>query len=265
VGGSLYGATELNNLLSPAYAWYWSKTGDHRCLLAGDDLFNHVFDSAMSYNPYGLLGSGWTWSVKEFNQVYKWSFDYVRWRTGQNPDGSFPAVATVQAAANPCENGSNPCNAPWTDYTTPVQIGWVPGIGGLSPSIWGPMNPSVTSTTATFSLNVFKPNVTLTVYYGTAAPAACDLHDPKPPNCMQPFPSFGFQPMLAANYPQRSITTTVMQDPTAQSQGVQNIYDATVTITGLTPNTTYHWRPLTTDASGNMAAYHDQTFTTTAN
>jgi hypothetical protein len=265
VGGALYSATELNDLVSPAYAWYWSKTGDNTYLTRGDDLFNHVFDSAMLYNPSGFLGNGWTYSVKEFNQIYEWSFDYVRWRTGRNPDGSFPAVGTVQAAANRCENGSNPCIAFWTDYTTPLQIGWLPAQGTFFPSIWGPINPSVTSTTITFSLNVFKPNVTLTVYYGTTAPAACDLNNPKPPNCMQPFPNFGFQAMLAANYPYRSRSVTVTQDTTAVSQGVLNIYDATVTIIGLRPNTIYHWRPLTTDASGNMAAYHDQTFTTSAN
>ena len=263
VGGTHSDTTSLNDLVSPAYAWYWSKTGDNKYLTEGDDLFNHVFDDASFYNPSGLVGGGWTWSVKEFNQIYKWSFDYVRWRTGQNPDGSSPAVGTVQAAANPCDNGSNPCVAPWTDYTTPVQFGWVPG--GGSPSIWGPINARVTATTATFLLNIFKPNVTMTVYYGTAAPGVCNLNNPQPPNCMQPFPNFGFQAMLSANYPHRSTTTTGTQNQTAVSQGVLNVYDTTVTITGLRPNTTYHWRPLTTDASGNMAAYHDQTFITKSN
>ena len=79
---------------------------------------------------------------------------------------------------------------------------------------------------------------------------------------MQPFPNFGFQAMLSANYPYRPAATRVVQNQTAVSQGVANVYDATVTITGLAPNTTYHCRTLTTDALGNMAAYHDQTFTT---
>ena len=84
----LYSATELNDLVATAYAWYWSKTNDSTVLAEGDDLFNHVFDSAGSQGT----GGGWTYSVKEFNQVYKWSFDYVRWRTGQNPDGTSPAT-----------------------------------------------------------------------------------------------------------------------------------------------------------------------------
>jgi hypothetical protein len=56
-----------------------------------------------------------------------------------------------------------------------------------------------------------------------------------------------------------------MQDQTAMSQGIYNVYDATVIINGLTPGATYHWRPLTTDANGNMAAFPDQTFTVPSN
>lgn len=255
VPGGLFGATELNDLVAPAYAWYWSKTNDSRYLTQGDDLFSHVFDSG-----------GWTWSVKEFNQVYKWSFDYVRWRSGQNPDGSVPAVETVMAASNPCENDSNPCNAPWTDYTTPVSFSWVPPSNGGFPII-NPNtvnSPTVTATTATFTFQVFKPNTSATIFYGLTAPTPCDLNNPQPPNCMQPFPDFGFLNMLNANYTNQSDPGVEVQDPAALAVGVTNIYDETITITGLTPNTTYHWRPLTTDASGNMAAFFDQTFTTAA-
>lgn len=258
----LYSATELNDLVSPAYAWYWSKTNDPNVLAEGDDLFNHVFDSAGSQG----VGGGWTYSVKEFNQVYKWSFDYVRWRTGQNPDGTTPAIETVQAAANPCEQGGSPCNAPWTDYTTPVSFSWIPQQNGQAPQILpnGLPAPVVTASTATFTFNVFKPNTTATVYYGTNPPGTCNLNDPEPPFCMQPFPNFGFVDMLTASYPNQSDTVTATQDAVALSEGVTNIYDVTITVTGLTPGTTYHWRPLTTDASGNMAAFYDQTFTTPA-
>ena len=259
----LYSATELNDLVSPAYAWYWSKTGDADILAAGDDLFNHTFDSAGPAN--GGVGGGWTYSVKEFNQVYKWSFDYVRWRTGHNPDGS-PAISTVMVAANPCEQPSSPCNAPWTDFTTPVQFAWTPGSNGLPPNLLpNPLpTPSVTATTATLTFSLFKPNTNIVVYYGTNAPGSCNLNNPAPPFCMQPFPNFGFEQMLGTSYPNQSDPVTDVQDPIAVSQGVNNIYDATITLTGLTPNTTYHWRPLATDASGNQAAFYDQTFTTAA-
>jgi hypothetical protein len=82
---------------------------------------------------------------------------------------------------------------------------------------------------------------------------------------MQPFPNFGFQQMLSANYANHSAPSMGMQDQTAMSQGINNVYDATVIINGLTPGVTYHWRPLTTDANGNMAAFPDQTFTVPSN
>ncbi len=261
VGGALYDATELNDLVAPAFAWYWYESNDTTYLNEGDDLFSHVFDSAGGQNRGG--GNGWTWAVKEYNQVYKWSFDYVRWRSGQNPDGSQPPVAAVMAAANPYMG-------PWTDYTTPVQFIWNSTGRGSYPSIDPVLSDYAntvvvaTPTTATFYVNVFKPNTSLTVYYGTAAPGACNPNNPQPPNCMQPFPSFGFQQMLTANYANYSQTTVGTQDPVALGLGITNIYDETVTITGLTPNTTYHWRPLTADTLGNMAAYYDQTFTTPA-
>ena len=168
------------------------------------------------------MGNGWTWSVKEFNQVYKWSFDYVRYRTGHNPDGSSPAIGAVMAAANPCGNQSQPCNAPWTDYTTPVSFAWWPGNGGSPPTI-NPNTinpPTVTGTTATFWFNVFKPNTTATIYYGTAAPVICDVYNPQPPQCMQPFPNFGFLNMLTQSYPNQSVTVTDVQDQTAVGLGI---------------------------------------------
>ncbi len=263
VAGTLYQASELNDLVSNPFAWLWYNTNNSTYQTEGDDLFNHVFDSAGGSGV--LVGSGWTWSVKEFNQVYKGSFDYVRWRTGHNPDGS-PATETVQAASNPCDNGTNPCNAPWTDYTAPVQFEWWPGFGSTLPVVYPytVQAPSLKATSATFWFNTFKPNTTVTIYYGTSAPGTCNLNNPQPPNCMQAYPNFGFQQMLSANYANHSGAVMGVQDQTAMLQGVTNIYDEAITITGLAPNTTYHWRPLTTDANGNQAAYHDQTFTTPA-
>ena len=258
-----YGETSLNDLVAPAYAWYWYMSGNNTYLTEGDDLFANNFNDGGS----GLAGyGGWSWSVKEFNQVYKWSFDYVRWRSGQNPDGSQPPVASVLPAANPCENNTSPCNAPWTDYTAPVQFEWWPGNGNGIPMIYPTTIPApvVTATTAYFWINVFKPNTSLTVYYGTSAPGTCDIWDPLPPNCMQPFPNFGFLQMLTANYPYQSQTIVGVQDQTALSMGITNIYDESLTITGLQPGTTYHFRPLMTDQNGNMTAFYDQTFTTAA-
>ena len=261
VPGTLFDATELNDLVATAWAWYWYKTGNSTYLNQGDDLFLHVWDSASGQNSGG--GTGWTYSVKEFNQVYKWSFDYVRWRSGQNPDGSMPPVETILPATNPCDNQTSPCNAPWTDYTTPVQFEWVAGAGGNQPTINPTLTPPVvSSTTANFWLSVFKPNTTMQVWYGTTNPTPCNPQDPQSPYCMQPFPNFGFLTMLQDNYANKSQVATCFQDQTAKGLGINNIYDCTVSLTGLTPNTTYFWQTLTTDSLGNMAVYNPIAFTT---
>ena len=254
VAGTLYQSTELNDLVSPAYAWYWYKTGDTNSLNLGDDAFQHVWDSANGQNGGG--DGGWTWSVKEYNQVYKWSFDYVRWRSGANPDGTTPPVEDVLPAANPY-------TGPVTDYSTPVQFTWNAPMNGQVAGIDPTLGPvTVNGTTATFWFNLFKPNTTVTIYYGYLDIGVCDPWNPQPPNCMQPYPNFGFLDMLNSNYSYVSQPTVDFQDQTALGFGIPNIYDATVTITGLLPNTMYHWRPLAVDANGNMASYHDQTFIT---
>jgi hypothetical protein len=60
----------LNDLVAPAYAWYWRLTGDDTYLQRGDDLFSHNLDEEI-------------YSGKQFSQTYRWSFDYVKWRSGR--------------------------------------------------------------------------------------------------------------------------------------------------------------------------------------
>ena len=61
-------ATDLINLVAPAFAWYWSITGDAEYLRRGDELFFHATDTDVSY------------SGKIFSQNYRWSFNYLVWR-----------------------------------------------------------------------------------------------------------------------------------------------------------------------------------------
>ncbi|HLH38375.1 MAG TPA: hypothetical protein VKX39_04440 [Bryobacteraceae bacterium] len=60
----------LNDLYAHAWAWYWRLTGLAQYQTQGDDLFGHALDGAI-------------FDGKEFNQVYRLSFDYVRWRSGR--------------------------------------------------------------------------------------------------------------------------------------------------------------------------------------
>lgn len=63
--------TELINLNVPAFAWYWSITGDETYRERGDEIFSHALDTSINY------------SGKIFTQNYRWSFDYILLREGQ--------------------------------------------------------------------------------------------------------------------------------------------------------------------------------------
>jgi hypothetical protein len=68
-----YTGSILNNLVSPAFAWYWRLTGDDIYRVRGDDLFSHEYAEE---NP---------WSGKEWSLSFYWSWDYVAWREGKQP------------------------------------------------------------------------------------------------------------------------------------------------------------------------------------
>lgn len=68
-----YTGAKLNNLVSPAFAWYWRLTGDDTYRVRGDDLFSHLYSEGTPY------------SAKEWSQGFYWSFDFVEWREGKKP------------------------------------------------------------------------------------------------------------------------------------------------------------------------------------
>lgn len=63
-------AHDLNLLIAPAYAWLYRQTGDDAYRDQGDAIF------------VGGVNGAWLDGVKQFNQSYRWSFDYVKWRSG---------------------------------------------------------------------------------------------------------------------------------------------------------------------------------------
>ncbi len=74
--GCREGDTSLINLTAPAFAWYWSVSGDPLYRNRGDELFAASLKNDIS------------WNGKIFSQNYTWSFDYVKWRKiipGVNP------------------------------------------------------------------------------------------------------------------------------------------------------------------------------------
>lgn len=68
-------APDLNQLIAPAYAWVYQRTGD----LSYRDKADAIFAG-------GVKGA-WLDGAKQFNQSYRWSFDYVKWRSA--PPGTF--------------------------------------------------------------------------------------------------------------------------------------------------------------------------------
>ncbi len=61
--------TDLNLLIAPAYAWLWQRTGEKKYQERGDQ----IFAGGVLYAVF--------WSGKQFSQNYRWSFNYVQWRS----------------------------------------------------------------------------------------------------------------------------------------------------------------------------------------
>ncbi len=67
--GGMEPAPDLNLLIAPAFAWLYHQTGEVRFRDRGDQIFAGGVANA-------FLGNG-----KQFDQNYRWSFDYVKWRS----------------------------------------------------------------------------------------------------------------------------------------------------------------------------------------
>lgn len=89
--------SDLNNLVTPAFAWYWNLTGDSTYLERGDFLFEHSFDDSRD----GF------WNGKQFSQNYKASFDYVHYRSSAKP-----VVSLSDPSNNPRDSSYKPDNTP---------------------------------------------------------------------------------------------------------------------------------------------------------
>ncbi len=62
-------APDLNLLICPVYGWLWHRTGDDKFREMGDKIFA------------GGVRKGSLEGGKQFSQNYRWSFDFVRWRS----------------------------------------------------------------------------------------------------------------------------------------------------------------------------------------
>lgn len=62
-------APDLNLLIAPVYAWLWHQTGETVYRDRADLIFA------------GGVTQAWLNNGKQFNQNYRWSFDYIKWRS----------------------------------------------------------------------------------------------------------------------------------------------------------------------------------------
>ncbi len=62
---------DLNMLIAPAYAWLFYQTGDIKYRDRADQIFA------------GGVKKAWLNNGKQFNQSYRWSFDYIKWRSAK--------------------------------------------------------------------------------------------------------------------------------------------------------------------------------------
>jgi hypothetical protein len=65
------GAPDLNLLIVPVFGWIYSQTGDSSYIDKGDQIF------------IGGVEGAWLDQGKQFNQSYRWSMDYLKWRNQQ--------------------------------------------------------------------------------------------------------------------------------------------------------------------------------------
>lgn len=61
-------APDLNLLIAPMYGWLWKMTHNPKWRERGDKIFE------------GGVRGAWLGGGKQFNQNYRWSFDYIKWR-----------------------------------------------------------------------------------------------------------------------------------------------------------------------------------------
>ncbi len=63
-------APNLNLLVAPLYAWVFKQTGEIDYINIGDKLWEA-----------GVAVTNVGWNTKTYNQNYRWSFEYVKWRS----------------------------------------------------------------------------------------------------------------------------------------------------------------------------------------
>ena len=213
--------SDLNNLLAPACAWYWSKTGDDKIREWGDALF------AATWKDNGDL----EWSAKPFNQAYKWSFDFVRYRSGPNPKATFLP-------------SQNPYEGAWKDTVPPLifreyNCGLTAQNAAALCQDTKLLAPIMNGNQVTLTWDTIKP-ATTEVYYQTGKQPECSLKD---------------------SY-KSTVTSCVSRYKEHYAAGPDDVRHHVATLKEVPAGATVHYVLYAQDAAGNVVMTPDLSFTT---
>ncbi len=88
----------LNLLIAPLYAWVFKQTGEIDYINIGDKIWEG-----------GIALTNLGWNTKQYNQNYRWSFDYIRWR-----NEGMEALSINEVAENKFQIYPNPATNTFT-------------------------------------------------------------------------------------------------------------------------------------------------------
>ncbi len=223
------GFAELNNLVCGAYAWYWSISGENTYLKDGDACFDAGVSPRASVYFTG----------KDFGQIFKWTFDYIGWRTqaGYIPN-TFPEKNKPSGAKAPFPDTVPPVPRPQAGNSTTVDplTGVTPvTVRGTSVTITWSTYEQLSSAEALYGLSRSYGSIAKGISKSCSSVSACNMR----------------------------CATTVNPAFCRLS------YTNTVVLTGLRPNTIYYFATKGVDDAGNVAQTNrpggtarDWTFTT---
>ena len=145
--GGKEAAPDLNLLIAPMYAWIYNKTGDIKYLNQADAIFN------------GGVTQSYLTNAKQFNQNYRWSFEYLKWRNRN-------AVATPV---------SSPTAVPTSSVTSAPTL-----VATATPTKTATVAPTAIVTVAPTALPTIAPTIAPTAVI-TIAPTAIPTAAPTTP------------------------------------------------------------------------------------
>ena len=204
---------ELNNLVCGAYAWYWSISGDNAYLNEGDTCFDAGISPQASVYFMG----------KDFGQIFKWSFDYIGWRT----------QASYIPATFPARNRPSGARAPFPDTVPPIPRPMIGNSTNVDP-FTGVTPLTVKGTSVTITWSTYEQLSSAEVLYGLSN-------------------GYGSTAKGVSTSCSRVSACDAGCASTVNPAVCRLSYVNTVSLTGLQPNTTYHFATRGVDNGGNVA------------